>query len=335
MKQYRLNALNVSILAVALIFFFIFASHAVAYEKEIKSLSSALSDNISKAGKKNIAVVDFTDLDGNVTKLGRFIAEEFSVALLGSSQGFEVVDRTHLKTLLQEHKLSATGLLDPATARKLGQIAGVEALITGTITSFGESVRLSVKILDANTAKLIGANTSDIPKTKAVEELLAQGIDLGDSVKNVSDTPASISKSIGKQVNFTNKIITKGVKGENEFIKFSVQSLTILQDGRIKLDVTWENINQDKLPIEIKLINPQNNLYLIDDVGHEYTYIESEGATEHKITIRPGAKKTASFIFSQIQLGANLVTLYIDFWGQREGKNDYTDRFIIEGLSLK
>lgn len=128
------------------------------YEREIKSLSSVMSENIIKAGKKTVAVVDFVDLQGNVTELGRFLAEEFSVALAGGGKGFEVVDRTHLKSILSEHKLSTTGLIDPQTARKLGQITGVGALLTGTVTPFGDSVRLSVKILDTSTAKVIGAS---------------------------------------------------------------------------------------------------------------------------------------------------------------------------------
>lgn len=335
MKQYQRYGIRMSVLLIAITLFWGHAQNAIAYEKEIKALSSAMSENIAKAGKRNIAVVDFTDLDGNVTKLGRFIAEEFSVALLSTAQGFEVVDRTHLKTLLQEHKLSTTGLIDPATARKLGQIVGVEALITGTITPFGESVRLSVKILDTNTAKLIGANTGDIPKTKAIEELLAQGVDFGSSPGSASDSPKTPVNVTGKQVHFTSKTLTKGVKTNDEYIRFSVLSLTILQDGRIQIHTTWENINQDKLPIEVKLEDPQTNLYLVDDLGNEYAYLESEGITEQKTLIRPGAKKSASFIFSPMQSGATVFVLYIDYWRQREGKSWYTDRYIVEGLNLK
>jgi TolB-like protein len=152
---------------------------AVAYEKEIKATAATMGDSIAKSSKKTIAVVDFTDLQGNVTELGRFLAEEFSVALAATGKGFEVVDRTHLKAILAEHKLASTGAIDPATARKLGQVAGVEALVTGTITPFGESVRLAVKGLDTATAKIILAVATDIPKTKAVEELLAKGIQSG------------------------------------------------------------------------------------------------------------------------------------------------------------
>lgn len=335
MKQYKRYVISTSMLLIGIAFSLLHTQKAMAYEKEIKTLSSALSENIAKAGKRNIAVVDFTDLDGNVTKLGRFFAEEFSIALLSTARGFEVVDRTHLKTLLQEHKLSATGLIDPAAARKLGQIAGVEALITGTITPFGESVRLSVKILDTNTAKLIGANTSDIPKTKAIEELLAQGIDFGNTPGMVSDSPKTPAKLAGKQVQFTGKTLTRGVKTNDEYIRFSVLSLIILQDRRIQLHTAWDNINQDRLPIEVKLYNPQANLYLVDDLGNEYAYLESEGITEQKTVIRPGAKKTASFIFSPIQSGASTLALYIDYWSHREGSYSNIERYIVEGLNLK
>ncbi|MGQ9571352.1 MAG: FlgO family outer membrane protein [Thermodesulfovibrionales bacterium] len=155
------------------------AQPLMAYDKEIKGLALTIGEQIAKAGKRSVAVVDFTDLQGNVTELGRFIAEEFSVALFGTGGVFEVIDRTHLKSILQEHKLALTGLIDPSTARKLGQIAGVHTIITGTITPFGDCVRLSAKVLDTETARVIGASSVEIAKTKAIEELLNRGIETG------------------------------------------------------------------------------------------------------------------------------------------------------------
>src|SRR3972149_274973 len=147
--------LYVCVLSAAFSLFY--SKHIIAYEQEINSLSTPMAEKIAAAGKKTLAVVDFTDLQGSVTELGRFLAEELSVSLSGASKGFDVVDRTHLKSLLAEHKLSSTGLIDPKTARELGKIAGVDALVTGTITPFGDSIRLSIKVLDMETAKVISA----------------------------------------------------------------------------------------------------------------------------------------------------------------------------------
>jgi len=180
-------------------FIFLHCPFSFAYENEIKDISSTMFRDITDAGKKTIAVADFTDLQGNVTELGRFLAEEFSVALAGAGKGFEVIDRTHLKSIIAEHKLSLKGIIDPKTARKLGKIAGVGALITGTITPFGDSVRLSVKVLDIETAKMISATTGNIAKTKAIEELLDRGIEVGPaSGRPVALPPARTS--IGKAV---------------------------------------------------------------------------------------------------------------------------------------
>ena len=105
---------------------------ASAQEKEIRAITDKLSDGLSQTGKKTAAVVDFTDLQGCVTELGRFIAEELSASLAESGKGIEVIDRTNLKVILQENRLAATGIIDPSTARKLGQLAGIESLVTGT-----------------------------------------------------------------------------------------------------------------------------------------------------------------------------------------------------------
>ena len=174
--------------SMSLAFLFLISNSLTAYEKELKSLSSAMAEKIYITGKKTIAVVDFVDLQGNITELGRFLAEEFSVNLADAGRGFEVVDRNHLKAILAEHKLYTTGLIDQQTAKKLGQIAGVDALVTGTITPFGDSVRLSVKILGTATAKVIAASSCDIPKTKAISGLIDKAIE-GETRPPATDEP--------------------------------------------------------------------------------------------------------------------------------------------------
>jgi TolB-like protein len=154
----------------------------------VNELSAQLSKAITQSGKKTVAVVDFTDLQGHVTEFGRFLAEEFSVALAGSPSGFKVIDRTNLKTILQEHKLASTGIIDPQTARKLGEITGVQALVTGTVTPFGDDLRISVKVLDAETAEIIKGVAADMPRNKAIDELLARGIAGGDQSASAPPT---------------------------------------------------------------------------------------------------------------------------------------------------
>ena len=118
------------LLAISICLSFLLGLAEMCAAQDLQSMASTISQRIAASGRKSVAVTDFTDLDGRPTKLGRFLAEEFSDALFSQAKGFDVIDRTHPKAILQEHKLATTGLIDPATARKLGQIAGVETLVT-------------------------------------------------------------------------------------------------------------------------------------------------------------------------------------------------------------
>ena len=76
---------------VALVFLgaaFIVWQPVLAYDDQLKQLAAQLADSISKSGKKTVAVADFTDLDGNVTELGRFLAEETSRRSRRRREGF-------------------------------------------------------------------------------------------------------------------------------------------------------------------------------------------------------------------------------------------------------
>src|SRR5689334_739782 len=103
-------------------------------DKELSDLTEKLAVAIKDHGRKKITVLDFTDLDGHTTELGRYIAEHLTVNFVIGKREFSVLDRANLKSVLAEHKLTATGLIDPENAKKLGQFAGVDALILGTIT---------------------------------------------------------------------------------------------------------------------------------------------------------------------------------------------------------
>lgn len=279
---------------------FLFLFPLLPYEKEIKSISLAMAESIANAGKKTIAVVDFTDLQGNVTELGRFLSEEISMALASAGKGFEVVDRTHLKIILQEHKLSSTGLIDPQTARKLGQIAGVDALITGSLTPFGDSVRLAVKILDSNTAKMIGASSLDIAKTKAIEELLMKGIvGVTDTSPTVISQPSAPSIQRGP---------TKSImKVEANKFTFELQQCK-MSGNTLTFHFLITNNDQDR----------QLSMYrsrIVDDLGNEASaerlllgnaYPYTGSVTNNLVSEIP---MKASIIFENISFKPNFIAL--------------------------
>lgn len=288
MRRFYLTVFTILALAIILINPY----PSFAYEKELKSISTNMSEKIAKAGKKTVAVVDFTDLQGNVTELGRFIAEEFSVALADADKGFEIVDRTHLQTLLKEHKLSTTGIIDPSTAKKLGEIAGVDALVTGTITPFGDNVRISVKILDTSTAKVIGASSGEIAKTKAIEELLARGIETA-----IPDEPGTTASS-ASQTQQT-KVATKTEMPffKNDIFKITAKSLK-KTGNTIRLELLYENIAEKNVSISLPW-SYDRLVYLIDENGERWMIKEFENFRPHENNeFLPNLPKSVKYTFT-------------------------------------
>jgi TolB-like protein len=235
------------------------------YDQQIQSTSTRLAGIIARSGRKNIAVVDFTDLKGNVTELGRFLAEEFSVALEQDASGFAVIDRTQLKAILQEHRLSAKGLIDPETARKVGMIAGADALVTGTITPFSDSVRLTVKVLDTQSAVMVGATAVDIPRTKTIDDLLAKSIS---PTEQPSGNPITL---VGGQGSSAHQ--NRAATFETDSYKVTVDSFrkTI---ASAKLTLTFENLTSKDLPLGLRY----GGIYLLDENGNKWNFKESNQA---------------------------------------------------------
>lgn len=167
------------------------APGAFAYEQEVKRQAAELAAGLQQAGRHRVAVVDFVDLEGNANQLGRFLAEELSVALSNAPEALEVVDRGHLAAILREKKLSADGLVDRNTTRQLGQVLGVDVLIIGSLTAFGESVRVTTKAIDANTAKLVAASRSDIAKVGTIKSLFEASMTVSAGPAGTKATPAA------------------------------------------------------------------------------------------------------------------------------------------------
>ncbi len=79
-----------------------------------------------------IAFGDFTNPAGRVDRHARDVAEILTARLIATGR-FDVVDREHLKTILKEQTLAASGLIDESSAPELGRLLGASALIFGRI----------------------------------------------------------------------------------------------------------------------------------------------------------------------------------------------------------
>ena len=165
-------------------------------DKELSDLTEKLAKPITERQKTKIAVLDFTDLEGNPKgELGKYVAEQLTVNFVTAKRSFSVLDRANLKKILAEHKLTAQGLVDPENAKKLGQFAGVDVLVLGTIIPKGtKTVSLTAKIVTTDTAEVIGAARAEFINDETVQGLMAIVVQAEAANDDGKDTSAKAPK---------------------------------------------------------------------------------------------------------------------------------------------
>ncbi len=160
------------VLAVSLVLLPEHAFSQGGLNQRIDELSQQIATEMAEQQKTTIAVVEFTDLQGNITDLGRFIAEELITRLFQTKQ-FKVIERQLLNKVLSEQDLSLTGIIDPTSAKELEKILGVDAIASGTITDLAQSLRVNARLISTETGEIFAVASTEIFKDESVMRLIA------------------------------------------------------------------------------------------------------------------------------------------------------------------
>ena len=103
-----------------------------------------------------IAVVDFTNTsqDEEYDYLSKTIPENV-ITSLAESGDLNIVERGRLQEALSEMQLQLTDIVDEASAVRLGRAVGANAIIVGSFVVIGRKIRISSRLIDVETAKVI------------------------------------------------------------------------------------------------------------------------------------------------------------------------------------
>ena len=226
-------------------------------DKEIEAIIAPLIASISSQPVKNVAISDFTSLDGTSSELGKYLAEEFSFSLVNAKKSFIVIDRSRVSALLKENGLGGSGMMDPNTIAKLGKMKGIDAVIAGTLTSTGNSLRLIIKVWNLETQGLMSASKGDISKTPMIIELEGKGVSGGTTSGGTSYTPKTISPST-----------TSGPKFTKDNWVFEVTSCIQTGDRvecRIRVTSIGKDFDLEPSGIQ-RIISSSGNEYQLDEI---------------------------------------------------------------------
>ena len=298
-------------------------SGVYAQEIDVQGLASKLAPAITNSGKRAVAVVDFVDLDGNRTQFGRYLAEELSVSLFSLAAHIEVVDRAHVKTILAEHKLAEKGLVDPATVRQAASLVGADLLVTGTVTQLGGTVHITAKVLSADSGRIVGAASSDLPRTKKIDDMLA-ATGSGDSPGQLVSSGNSVIGTQSRSASMTT---------EAQQFSFTLQSCRLAGDNSVTCSLTVRNEKSDDRDVIVYYGGGYKGYSrLIDGEGREANLDEVElgGKRPGRVTLVSGVQTSLRLGFQDVSPNISSIALLEMSWQLQEPHSKGGERFKVQ-----
>lgn len=148
---------------------------------------SALLANTAYADfkKTKIAVMDF-QVQGEkfeTEDIGKIVAEWLITALVQEGR-FDVVERRLLEKILQEQKLSVSGVVDSDSIARLGKVLGAKIVVTGSVMKLRQLMEVNTRLINVENGSIIAAEKVKSESATKLEELVTEM-----AVKIISDFP--------------------------------------------------------------------------------------------------------------------------------------------------
>ncbi|MBU1692359.1 MAG: CsgG/HfaB family protein [Verrucomicrobia bacterium] len=143
------------------------------------------------------AILPFQERGAGVKGYGEKVSDLLFAALT-VNPNLLLVERAEIEKLLSEHELNLSGMVEPATATKVGQLTGAKLLVTGSVIEADRTLYLVAKIIGTETSRILGESV----KGQTTDEL-------GGLVESLA---ASVAQTI---VNRASELVAPVVKRED------------------------------------------------------------------------------------------------------------------------
>lgn len=247
---------------------------ADSLEGGIGELARQIVDKSKSESKQSIAVAPFRHGDGSLSVLSNYMVDELVLRLFSIPDAdLRIVERSQLEQMLQELELNQSGIVDVESAKQLGKVHGVDALIVGSITAIGETVRVIARMISTETGQVFSAAATTVPKTSTILSLSEQKISLQRTASGSNGSVISSSASHATRVGP---------------LQIALQRIMVLPDSEIRVLLSVGNSSDEVVKIQEKWPSPQ----LHDGYGNKFKF--SGGPLQHGFAINPG--KTADVV---------------------------------------
>ncbi|MBL7847304.1 MAG: hypothetical protein JNL40_07540 [Cyclobacteriaceae bacterium] len=150
------------------------AQKARNYSVVTAELADKVINAPQPASPVRLAVVPFTATAASTqasTQFGEYLTETV-IGLLGNHPDkVKLFERTRLDAILKEHEFILTDLMKPAAALKIGQLAPIDALLSGTYTKLKSYTDVSARLIDVASGEILVSYNGRIKMNKNLAAL--------------------------------------------------------------------------------------------------------------------------------------------------------------------
>ena len=133
--------------------------------EDINKLSDKLQDGLKDRINIKLAVLEFAYTDAKVSEGPVVIQERLTTALVQNKK-ITLIERNLLKKVLGELKLEASGAVSEESVKKLGQLLGADAVVTGTLNDLGDgNTEINARVVETESGKILSAAAAMVKKT--------------------------------------------------------------------------------------------------------------------------------------------------------------------------
>jgi TolB-like protein len=146
-------------------------------------------------GRPRIAVLPFADTNAAAKNegYGEAISSMLMTELI-NGKVFQVIERNQIDRMMQEMAFQYSGAVDSKTAKRIGDVLGVEILVFGTVAKFAPVVETDIRLIDTESGEALlaeNASSESGMEIRNMVESLARKIEsryLGRLIEDVAIT---------------------------------------------------------------------------------------------------------------------------------------------------
>jgi hypothetical protein len=135
------------------------AQTAVGFPEMMDELVTELSEAQVSSRTLRLAVMPLSVAGADPTilndKFGSYFTEALTGQLARESDRFKLYERSRLDALLKEASLTQSGLMDKNAALRIGELAPIDLILSGTYTTLTKTIAIHMRLIDVVSGEIL------------------------------------------------------------------------------------------------------------------------------------------------------------------------------------